>query len=78
MADLDIRITGRAGRITLTRDRALNALTHDMALVLHKALDDWRDDPAVDLVVIDAAGERAFCAPDHQPRHDRRTGVRHG
>ncbi|QBX35225.1 enoyl-CoA hydratase/isomerase family protein [Paracoccus liaowanqingii] len=62
MDDLDIRIAGRAGRITLTRERALNALTHDMAQALHRALDGWRDDPAVALVVIDAAGDRAFCA----------------
>lgn len=60
--DLHIRITGRAGRITFTRPRALNALSHDMALALHRALDDWRDDPAVALVVIDAEGDRAFCA----------------
>lgn len=60
--DLHIRIAGRAGRITFTRPRALNALSHDMALALHRALDDWRDDPAVALVVIDAEGDRAFCA----------------
>ncbi|WP_411838781.1 enoyl-CoA hydratase/isomerase family protein [Paracoccus sp. ME4] len=60
--DLNIRTAGRAGRITFTRPRALNALSHDMALALHRALDDWRDDPAVALVVIDAEGERAFCA----------------
>ena len=62
MDDLNIRISGRAGRITFTRPQALNALTHDMALAIHQALDDWRDDAAVDLVVIDAEGERAFCA----------------
>lgn len=60
--DLHIRIAGRAGRITFTRPRALNALSHDMALALHRALDDWRDDPTVALVVIDAEGDRAFCA----------------
>ena len=27
MADIDIRVSGRAGRITLTRERALNALS---------------------------------------------------
>ncbi len=62
MQDLDIRITGRAGRITFTRPQALNALTHDMARALHGALDDWRDDDRVALVIIDAQGERAFCA----------------
>ncbi|TRW97248.1 enoyl-CoA hydratase/isomerase family protein [Paracoccus sp. M683] len=62
MNDLNIRKTGRAGRITFTRQQALNALTHEMALAIHQALDEWRADPAVDLVVIDAEGERAFCA----------------
>ena len=62
MDDLLIRKTGRAGRITLTRPKALNALTHEMALAIHAALDGWRDDPEVALVVIDAEGDRAFCA----------------
>lgn len=62
MTDLNIRTAGRAGRITFTRPKALNALTHDMALAIHRALDGWRDDPAVELVIVDAEGERAFCA----------------
>ncbi|WP_304616520.1 enoyl-CoA hydratase/isomerase family protein [Paracoccus sp. (in: a-proteobacteria)] len=62
MDDLSIRITGRAGRITFTRPKALNALSHPMALAIHAALDQWRDDPAVALVIIDAEGDRAFCA----------------
>ncbi len=62
MADIDIRITGRAGRITLNRPQALNALTYDMCIAISNALIAWRDDPAVDLVVIDATGDRAFCA----------------
>jgi len=60
--DLHIRTDGRAGRITLTRPKALNALSHPMALALEAAIDLWRDDPAVDLVILDAEGERAFCA----------------
>lgn len=62
MDDLSIRKAGRAGRITFTRPKALNALSHAMALAIHEALDRWRDDPQVDLVIIDAEGERAFCA----------------
>ncbi|THD85780.1 enoyl-CoA hydratase/isomerase family protein [Aliigemmobacter aestuarii] len=57
-----IRIEGRAGRVTLNRPAALNALTYPMCLALDAALIGWRDDPSVDLVVIDAAGDRAFCA----------------
>ena len=62
MADISCRIEGRAGRITFTRPQALNALSHPMALAIEAALDAWRDDPAVALVLIDAEGERAFCA----------------
>ncbi|KJZ32624.1 enoyl-CoA hydratase [Paracoccus sp. S4493] len=62
MDDLTIRTAGRAGRITFTRPKALNALTHAMARAINDALDGWRDDPAVALVIIDAEGDRAFCA----------------
>jgi len=62
MSDIAIGIDGRAGRITLTRPAALNALTYDMVLATEAALDRWRDDPAVSLVVLDAAGDKAFCA----------------
>jgi len=62
MSDIDIRIKGRAGRITLNRPKALNALTYDMCLAIEQALLAWRDDPTVDVVVIDAVGDRAFCA----------------
>lgn len=60
MTDLNIRIEGSAGRITLNRPKALNALTYDMVLETERALDAWRDE--VDLVIIDAAGDKAFCA----------------
>ena len=62
MDDLNIRKDRAAGRITLTRPRALNALTHEMANAIRAALDDWRDDPQVRIVIIDAEGDRAFCA----------------
>ncbi|MGP4727528.1 enoyl-CoA hydratase/isomerase family protein [Agrobacterium deltaense] len=62
MGEIDIRIEGRIGRITLTRPKALNALTHGMCLAIETALDQWRDDRAVALVLIDAEGEKAFCA----------------
>lgn len=62
MTDLNIRKDRHAGRITLTRPQALNALTHEMALAIEAALDGWRADPQVRLVVIDAEGARAFCS----------------
>ncbi|WP_135503336.1 enoyl-CoA hydratase/isomerase family protein [Roseovarius aestuariivivens] len=62
MSDIDIRITGRAGRITLTRPKALNAMSYDMCLAIEDALDAWVDDDEVKLVIIDAEGDKAFCA----------------
>lgn len=62
MSEAFIRVDGRAGRITLTRPKALNALSHAMVHSIDAALVDWADDPAVGVVVIDAEGERAFCA----------------
>lgn len=62
MADISLRIEGRAGRATLTRPAALNALSYEMCKALDAALVAWAADPAVALVVIDAEGERAFCA----------------
>lgn len=62
MSDLHIRIEGRAGRITLTREKALNALSYEMCLAIEDALDRWRDDASIMLILLDAAGDRAFCA----------------
>ena len=62
MSDAIIRKTGRAGRITLNRPEALNALTWQMSLDIEAALDAWRDDDDVDVIVVDAAGDKAFCA----------------
>ncbi len=60
--DINIRQIGKAGRITLTRPEALNAMTYDMCLAIEQALIGWRADPSIKLVVIDAEGDRAFCA----------------
>ncbi len=53
---------GRVGRILLNRPRALNALDLPMLHACAAILEKWRDDPHVDAVVIEGAGERAFCA----------------
>ncbi|MBY6046896.1 enoyl-CoA hydratase/isomerase family protein [Vannielia litorea] len=62
MTDIRIRTEGRAGRITLNREKALNALSYDMCMAVDEALKTWASDPAVQLVLIDAEGEKAFCA----------------
>jgi enoyl-CoA hydratase len=53
---------GRVGRILLNRPRALNALTLPMIRACAAILETWRDDPHVHAVVIEGAGDRAFCA----------------
>jgi enoyl-CoA hydratase len=53
---------GRVGRITLNRPKALNALDLPMIRAITAALSAWRDDPHIHAVVIEATGDRAFCA----------------
>jgi enoyl-CoA hydratase len=57
-----VRIERRVGRLTLNRPKALHALTTGMCRTMIDALQTWRDDPAVELVLIDHAGDRGFCA----------------
>jgi len=73
-AEILIRRDGRAGRITLDRPRALNALTHPQIGAIAAALDGWRIDAEVELVVLDATGGKAFCAGgDVRAMYDSRT-----
>ncbi len=53
---------GEAGLITLNRPKALNALTLTMVRAMRRALDAWAQDPAVTRIVVQGAGEKAFCA----------------
>ncbi|MDV7143117.1 enoyl-CoA hydratase/isomerase family protein [Tropicimonas sp. TH_r6] len=62
MSEISIRKVGRTGRITLTRPKALNALSYEMCLAIDAALKDWAGDDDVAMLVIDAEGEKAFCA----------------
>ena len=57
-----LRTEGRAAYLTLNRPKAINALTHAMALRMGEALEAWQADPSVDAVVIAGAGERGLCA----------------
>ena len=61
-ADVRFRIEGALGIVTLDRPRALNAFNHPMVRAITRHLREWRHDPAVDRVLIEAAGDRAFCA----------------
>jgi enoyl-CoA hydratase len=60
--EIRARIVGATGRITLERPAALNALNTPMVLALQEALLGWRDDKRVRAVVVDGAGDRAYCA----------------
>src|SRR6056300_105985 len=62
MSDILIRSSGHAGRITLNRPQALNALTYEMAMQIDAALQAWDTDPQIARVIIDATGDKAFCA----------------
>lgn len=55
--------TGSVGRLTLNRPRALHSLNQAMCDLLASALLEWRDDPAIEGVILDhAPGTRGFCA----------------
>lgn len=60
--DIHIRTVGKTGRITLTRPQALNAMTYEMCISIGEALDEWKTDDAVAIIVIDAEGSKSFCA----------------
>ncbi len=62
MSDINIRQIGPTGRITFTREKALNAMSYDMCTAIEVALDQWAIDETVKMVLIDAMGDKAFCA----------------
>jgi len=53
---------GPIGLVTLNRPKVLNALTYNMVKQLHPQLAQWAEDDTITAVVIQAAGEKAFCA----------------
>lgn len=53
---------GAAAIITLNRPKALNALTLGMVRAIHPKLSEWAGDPGIQCVIIEAAGDKAFCA----------------
>jgi enoyl-CoA hydratase len=60
--DVIVRALGSLRRLTLNRPQALNAITLDMVATMTACLRDWAQDAAVGAVLLDGAGERAFCA----------------
>lgn len=57
-----IEVEGKAGRLRLNRPRAIHALTHPMCTTMIDALQGWRADDAVEVILIDHADGRGFCA----------------
>ena len=60
--EIHFSIEGRAGWIVLNRPGALNALTLHMFRALHAQLKAWESDTRVERIVIEGAGDKAFCA----------------
>lgn len=53
---------GGIGLVTVNRPKALNALTRDMCVLMRLNLERWAHDPSIRAVVVQGAGEKAFCA----------------
>jgi len=56
------RSLGGLGQLTLNRPEALNALDLGMIRSLTRTLEVWCDDPDVQAVLLDGAGDRGLCA----------------
>ena len=61
-SEIQSRIIGNLGHITLNRPKALNALTYAMCDEITRLLVEWEADPNIGAVIMDGAGDRAFCA----------------
>ena len=53
---------GRVGRLRLNRPKPIHALNLNMVQLMTDALRQWQQDPALDLIMIDHAEGRGFCA----------------
>jgi enoyl-CoA hydratase len=60
--DVLISVEGGVGRLRLNRPKAIHALTTAMCEAMSDALLRWRNDDNVEIVVIDHAEGRGFCA----------------
>jgi len=66
MSDVLVEVAGKAGRITLNRPKALNALSLGMIRTLTETLLAWQQDPRIEVVAIRGTGREgpfgSFCA----------------
>ncbi len=56
------KVQNGVGVITLNRPDRLNALTFNMVKSISKHLISWEKDDNIKTVIIEGAGEKAFCA----------------
>ncbi|HTE29922.1 MAG TPA: enoyl-CoA hydratase-related protein [Chryseolinea sp.] len=61
MINIQSKVAGRIGTITLNRSEKRNALNHEMVSELHSAFDQLEKDESVKIIVLKATGS-AFCA----------------
>ena len=57
-----VRVQNGIGHLTLNRPDALHALTTNMCQIIIAALQDWRENDAIEMVLLDHTGARGFCA----------------
>lgn len=60
--DLIARVEGKLGHLTLNRPQRINALSIPLIAHLQHWLTAWENDPVIELVLVDGAGERGLCA----------------
>lgn len=59
---IHFEVFGNLGNITLNRPKALNALTTEMCAAMTKVMLAWEEDDRIGAVLVEGAGDRAFCA----------------
>ena len=60
--DVLISIDGHTGRLSLNRPKAIHALNLPMCRAMIDALVKWREDDAIEAIIIDHSEGRGFCA----------------
>lgn len=60
--ELLVEIRNRIAYLTFNRPHALNALSFDMLVEMHKLFEQWASDPNIVAVISRGSGEKAYCA----------------
>ena len=62
MSAIDVDVDGHIGHVRINRPEALNAVDSEMDRQLRSAWLGINEDPAIRVVILSSAGDRAFCA----------------